>query len=192
MNPALPALGVAIWLLWPGRAIAPTLDVRIEPWEDEPSSSGINPYISQDQKLANLSAFLAVIRAGESGGDYRALVGGGQFSDYSHHPGWTDASMTRKSAWAGRWNSHSAGAYQFQPGTFKEVSDALGLGGAFDPVSQDSAAVYNLKRKGAFDLVVAGDIYGAFQRLTREWIALPDRGIEWVISTYEANGGELA
>lgn len=155
-------------------------------WEYGPPTP---PLVYAGDPDANVRAFLAVLRAGESGGNYGALVGGGSFTDYSHHPGWTDASMTKKSAWAGRWNSHAAGAYQFQPGTFKLVSDQIGLRGDFSIASQDAAAIQNLKRKGALDLIRAGNVQAAWSKLLTEWTSLHDRGLAWTVSTFQNNGG---
>lgn len=143
----------------------------------------------------NLQAFLAVLRLGESAGDYGALVGGGRVVDLSHHPAFTDASMTTKSTWGtgpGWRNSHAAGAYQFQPQTWKECSVGCHLNGAFDQASQDTAAVYLIKRHNAYNAVLSGDIDTACSLLTNEWQSLPVRGVAWVSVNYEQNGGTLA
>lgn len=158
--------------------------------DDSPLSYGSDDNVlTPDPSDANVRAYLRVLMAGESSANYGALVGGGTFTDLSHHPGWTNAAMTTKSAWSGWHDSHAAGAYQFQPGTFKEASDALGLHGDFGRASQDAAAIWDLKRRGAYDLVAAGNIEGAQVALADEWQSLGDRGIDWVRSTFINNGG---
>lgn len=142
----------------------------------------------------NIDAFLQVIKEGESNDDYGSLVGGGRFTDLSHHPGWTDASMTKLSSWTG-WNgSHAAGAYQMQPQTFKEASDALGLGGDFSQASQDAAAVFLLKRRGAYDDIGVGNISGAVGKLTSEWqmFVTARWPVNTVVSRFQEYGGNTA
>jgi muramidase (phage lysozyme) len=71
---------------------------------------------------------LTTIAAHESRGDYNALYGGGHFTG------------TQFPQWAGRDNSHAAGAYQFQPGTFAGVQSAHPEIKDFSPANQDRAA----------------------------------------------------
>lgn len=150
------------------------------------------PINYEPDMTGNIDAFLSLIRDGESNNNYRALVGGGVFSDFSHHPGWTDASMTVKSSWEGWRNSHAAGAYQFQPQTFKEASNYLGLDGDFSPESQDLAAIWALNRRGAYDDIAAGDILTAVSKLRNEWEIFVKMDYESVVNAYCANGGYLA
>ena len=150
-----------------------------------PSGDGIDA----DTQLA---AFLFVLRVGESNDNYGALVGGGNFTDFSHHPGWVDASMMKKSDWAGWRNSHAAGAYQFQPGTFRDCCVIGGLPGSFDQDNQDAAAIVNLKRVGAYDAVVQGNITAAWNRLQgNEWTSLGVRGLGGTVDLFEFNGGTV-
>jgi muramidase (phage lysozyme) len=71
---------------------------------------------------------LQTIATHESRGDYSALYGGGHFAG-SQFP-----------QWAGKDNSHAAGAYQFQPGTFAGVQSAHPEIKDFSPANQDRAA----------------------------------------------------
>lgn len=139
----------------------------------------------------NLYAFLAVLRAGESSNNYGALVGGGEISDFSHHP------ATGQNPWPGIiWPStgqptHAAGAYQFQPGTWLECVKALGLKD-FGIDSQDAAAIYLIKRRGAYRAVLDGNVALARNLLVNEWASLADRGYDWVAETFTEEGGVLA
>ena len=47
-----------------------------------------------------------------------------------------------------RYTSAAAGAYQFLPGTWREVSAKLGLR-SFEPHNQDQAALYLVQRRRA-------------------------------------------
>lgn len=83
----------------------------------------------QFNPMANLppeaKGFLKTVAGGESyGGDYHAIVGGGDFSgnQYPTVPGWH--------------NSHAVGAYQDQPGTWDRIVKGTGLQD-FSPASQD-------------------------------------------------------
>lgn len=83
-------------------------------------------------------ALLGALASKESAGRYDALYGGGSFSDFSQFPQWSG-----KMGPAGM--SHAAGAYQFQPGTWKDAQKALGLRD-FSPESQDKAAWWLAQR----------------------------------------------
>lgn len=132
----------------------------------------------------NLRAFLAVIRDGESTGNYFALVGGGEFEDDSAHPkiseGWPG--ITRAD---GRLTT-AAGAYQITFTTYQSLG-----GGAFDPESQDRMAIRLLMRRGAYDLICAGDIQRAVSLLRDEWeiFTLPRFSPANSVSMFESNGG---
>ena len=72
-----------------------------------------------------------------------------------------------------RYRSAAAGAYQFLPGTYSEVSQQLGLTD-FQPGSQDVAALALIDRRGALDPFLQGDKFGAvMNRLAPEWASLP-------------------
>lgn len=146
------------------------------------TSAGDSPITYSDNE--NLNAYLAVLRLGESSNNYKALYGGGNFASYSDHP-------AINQGFEGSNNSHAAGAYQFQPQTWREAKEALSLPD-FSPDSQDRAAVFLLRRRGAYRAVLAGDVDAAQNLLVNEWAALSDRGIDWVRSTFTANGGTLS
>lgn len=77
---------------------------------------------------------LTTLASYESKGDYGVLYGGGHFTG-DQFP-----------QWAGRDNSHAAGAYQFQPGTFADVQRARPDIKDFSPANQDRAAWYLAQR----------------------------------------------
>lgn len=95
---------------------------------------------------------------------YRILYGGGQFQDLSRHP---DRVVVKQYA------SAAAGAYQFLPGTWQDVSRSLGLP-SFAPEHQDQAALHLAKKRGALQEV---DRYGltktAMNSLAPEWASFP-------------------
>ena len=120
-----------------------------------------------EQDAANLRAFLALIRQVESNNDYNALVMGGSFSDFSDHPallGWDGVRLAD-----GRLTT-AAGAYQITRTTWKDLGGGDRYG-SFDPAAQDAAAMDLLKRRGALNLVKAGQYDTAVARLTNEWEA---------------------
>lgn len=120
---------------------------------------------------ANLRAFLAVIRhcEGTAGPDgYRTLFGGELFDSFADHP---RRQITR--ALKGRpITSTAAGAYQFLARTWDECRRALNLPD-FSPESQDLAAVFLIRRRGALADVEAGRIEAALRKCNREWASLP-------------------
>lgn len=141
---------------------------------------------------ANLRAFLAVIRAGEGTSDvdgYRRHYGGRLFDGFADHP--------RVSISAGAWTSTAAGAYQFLSRTWDECRDALGLDD-FSPASQDLAAVFLIRRRGALPDVLAGRLPEAIAKCNREWASLPGspygqptRTLQQATDVYLKSGGNL-
>lgn len=145
---------------------------------------------------ANLRAFLALIRwcegtAGEDG--YRTRFGGGLFDSFSDHPGGT---VTR--TLGGKpITSSAAGAYQFLQSTWDECRDALGLPD-FSPESQDKAAIFLIKRRGALEDVEAGRIEAAIAKCAKEWASFPGspysqptKTLAQCIDVYQKAGGFL-
>lgn len=142
---------------------------------------------------ANRAAFLAMIRksegtAGPNG--YRTFYGGSLFSDLSAHPNvkHTAAGIT----------STAAGAYQFLFSTWEECRRALSLPD-FGPESQDRAAVFLVKRRGALGDVDAGRFADAVAKCSKEWASLPGAGygqhentLASLQAAYLAAGGALA
>lgn len=114
----------------------------------------------------NVQAFLRMIRVGEgtSGpSGYTTLFGGGQFSDMSRHP---NVKVTRNG-----YTSTAAGAYQILYSTWLEAQAALGLPD-FSPASQDIAACWLIKRRGALADVENGAVATAIGKCNKEWASL--------------------
>lgn len=140
----------------------------------------------------NLRAFLDVIRAGEGTADadgYRRHYGGRLFDGYADHP--------RVAIKAGQWTSTAAGAYQFLSRTWDEAAKALALPD-FSPASQDLAAVFLIRRRGALADAMAGRLDKAIAGCAKEWASLPGspygqptRTREQAHATYAAAGGRL-
>jgi muramidase (phage lysozyme) len=119
----------------------------------------------------NLAAFLAVVRygegtAGENG--YQKMVGGHLITSFADHPRLKIIIRYRKKTIV----STAAGAYQILARTWDECAKALRLPD-FSPASQDRAAIYLIKRRGAFRDVLDGRIYTAIRKCNREWASLP-------------------
>lgn len=116
----------------------------------------------------NMAAFLRVIRAGESSQTddaYRMLFGGDLAQgDLRDHP--------RKTITRGSLTSTAAGAYQFLARTWDECAAALALPD-FAPDSQDLAAVFLVRRRGALADVLEGRIPDALAKCNHEWASLP-------------------
>ncbi len=148
---------------------------------------------SSSAAAANRAAFLAMIRksegtAGPNG--YRTFYGGSLFSDLSAHPNTphTAAGIT----------STAAGAYQFLFRTWEECRRALSLPD-FGPESQDAAAVFLIKRRGALPDVDAGNFAAAVAACRKEWASLPGAGygqhentLASLQAVYVAAGGSVA
>lgn len=98
---------------------------------------------------------------------YKTLYGGGQFADLSRHP---------ERVVVKRYASAAAGAYQFLPGTWKQVARELKLA-SFEPSHQDQAALRLVERRGALTEV---DRHGltkvAMHKLAPEWASFPTHG----------------
>jgi muramidase (phage lysozyme) len=118
-----------------------------------------------DLKNPQVQALLAVVRDGESGNRYDAIVNSKQgFSDFSRHPNvrvlvspphlGPDGKMTPA------LHSTAAGAYQMNKGTWDGAASAIGLTD-FQPRSQDLAAAYVLRQTKAVDKLQEGDVPGA-------------------------------
>ncbi|WP_232461077.1 glycoside hydrolase family 104 protein [Burkholderia ubonensis] len=114
----------------------------------------------------NVQAFLRMVRVGEGTAGpngYTTLFGGGQFSDMSRHP---NIAVTR-----GGYTSTAAGAYQILYSTWLEAKAALGLPD-FSPASQDLAACWLIKRRGALADVQNGAVATAIGKCNKEWASL--------------------
>lgn len=141
--------------------------------------------------LDNLGAFLKVIRVGESTDNYYAKVGGGNFSSFVDHPFITGEFKGIRRA-DGRLTT-AAGAYQIIKTTWLDI-DGKKRFGSFDPAAQDAAAVFLIKRRGAYDDILNGRVSNAVAKLRNEWEFLVTS--RWqgqaVARAYTNFGGSLA
>ena len=116
---------------------------------------------------SNLSAFLRVIREGESSQDdaaYRMLYGGDLFDSFAAHP---NVLVT-----AAGYTSTAAGAYQFLNRTWKGLANKFGYTD-FSPGTQDAGAIQLIRGRGAYNDVVAGRFETAIRKCNKEWASLP-------------------
>ncbi len=146
---------------------------------------------------SNVAAFLRMIRyaEGTAGPDgYRTMFGGELFDTFADHP---RRAITRL---LGRQTitSTAAGAYQFLSTTWDDARRALGLPD-FSPESQDAAAVWLIRRRGALADVRAGRFDAAVAKCAREWASLPGspygqpvKSLDQVRAAYENAGGAFA
>ena len=147
-----------------------------------------------EQEQANVDAFLWTIRysegtTGERG--YQTIYGYEYFDSYADHP--------RRIVHKGAYTSSAAGAYQIMPMTWDTViQPALHLPD-FSPESQDKAAVYLIKYRGALDHVKNGNFDEAVRKCAKEWASLPGspygqpvRTLAEVRAVYESHGGTFA
>ena len=116
---------------------------------------------------------LAMIRTGEGTAGpqgYRTKFGG---STFDTSKGWSHPDQVVNS---GGYSSAAAGAYQFLPGTWQGAKKALGLK-SFDPDSQDLAALYLAKQRGAIDALQKPGVklVDVMDKLAPEWASIPTK-----------------
>lgn len=138
----------------------------------------------------NVTAFLRVIRAGESSQTddaYRMMFGGAKFDSFDAHPNIAHTS--------GHLTSTAAGAYQFLFKTWTWIVEAIHLPD-FSPLMQDVGAVYLIRGRGALGDVLAGRVGTAISKCCREWASLPGspygqptRTLAQALATYAQYGG---
>jgi len=148
----------------------------------------------------NVAAFLDMLAVSE-GTDiprqkslhsgYDVIVGGGLFSDFSHHPNIL-VPLPRLGI-----KSTAAGRYQFIKRTWEEVQRRLKLPD-FSPISQDRAAIQRIRDRGGLELVQDGKFYEAVAACRKEWASLPGAGygqhehkIETLRDAYIKAGGKM-
>jgi muramidase (phage lysozyme) len=187
---------------WPGGAEDPPVE-ELQQVEEEGGIGlvdkvlyGVIP-VSYDMENANLQAFLAMIRyaEGTSGANgYRTLFGGGLFDSFDDHPRqYIVASLGGREI-----TSSAAGAYQFLARTWDDVRGILSLPD-FSPASQDRAAAFLIRRRGALADVNAGRFDVAISKCNKEWASLagspygqPTKSLSNLRRVYVASGGQVA
>lgn len=147
-------------------------DTKKDASTDTPTTPTASP--SGDTSLtAFRKAFLDTIAYSEgtykgTDGGYKVLVGGGSFQSYTDHP------RIRVNL-GGGLISTAAGKYQILDKTWDGCKKALGLPD-FSPTSQDKAAIYLIKGRGALALVDSGSFEAAVHRCRQEWASFPGAG----------------
>ncbi len=165
----------------------------------------------QAMQEPNVTAFLSMIASAE--GTNRARDPYRVCYAYAH----TIASFADHPAVTGEWRgeklpdamcrganlspgcvSTAAGRYQLIKPTWLACKRALGLVD-FTPASQDAAAVYLIRQRGALADVQAGRIADAIEKCRKEWASLPgagygqpERQLAALLDTYQGAGGALA
>jgi muramidase (phage lysozyme) len=171
-----------------------------EPGAELEELVGMTPHAAELAAIAqeaNVAAFLAMLTHGEGTAGpngYRTLYGGGLFDHFADHP-----RIPVRAVLGGRViTSTAAGRYQFLARTWDGVRDALDLPD-FSPASQDVAAVYLIRRRGALEDVRAGRFDDAVRKCAKEWASLPGSpygqpvvSIDRARALYAASGGVLA
>lgn len=123
---------------------------------------------------------------------YDVVVGGGLFSGYEDHP--------RKLVALPRLGikSTAAGRYQLLSRYFDAYKKTLRLPD-FSPLSQDLIAIQQIKERGAYNMIKAGDFDGAISRIRNIWASLPGAGygqhehkIDTLRAVYLKAGGVIA
>lgn len=148
----------------------------------------------------NESAFLAMIAHTEGTehiGDrgYNALVGGGTFEGYEHHPNRLVELKNRAGQVTIR--STAAGRYQFLFSTWAELKQKLNLPD-FGPASQDAACLEKIRTRGGLDAVRNGRVASAIIACNHEWASLPGspygqptHTLDDCLRVYKAAGGTI-
>lgn len=151
------------------------------------------PLNSGDPEQRN---FLAALRAGEGGDNYWIGFGGADLSsarrDRYGFPQWAGR-VTREGP------THAAGAYQFQPGTWRAIASRYGLNFA-NPQDQDAGAWYNAQERYARETggrsldadLDAGLFEQIRQGLSREWTSLRDNPRQFLNILTGGASAELA
>lgn len=193
---------------------APTIAERVR----ELFTPGANMQdVTQAVDHPNVQAALAMIRRFEGGPEgYNALFGGRgyRFEDFSDHPRRIVTVMGRDGRGNPRqYSSPAAGAYQIMAAapdpatgamrftredTWGDIQRALSLPD-FSPRSQDIAATWLIKRRGALADFVAGNFAVAINKIRREWASLPGAGYDQpeksfaeALAAYTQAGGQVA
>jgi len=144
---------------------------------------------------SNVKAFLDMLAVSEGtalrGDDgYNILVGGGTFQGYKDHPR-IYVPLPRLGI-----TSSAAGRYQFLWGTWVDLRNSIDLPD-FTPISQDLACIELIKRAGAYEAVLAGDVHTAILKCSKVWASLPGAGYgqhenaeAQLVAAYTRSGGE--
>lgn len=134
--------------------------------------SSLRQQLEQLRNSPQGQGLLRMIRVGEGTAGpqgYQTMFGGGTFDPSK---GWRHPDRVVRS---GDYASSAAGAYQFLTPTWQTAQSALGLK-SFDPASQDLAALYLAKKRGAVDVLQrGGKLVDVMEKLAPEWASIPTK-----------------
>jgi muramidase (phage lysozyme) len=173
--------------------------------EDSAMSAATTPNATPpapDVQMANVAAFLAVLRWCEGTSDqpdpYSTTFGyAAPLIDLTVNP-WDSGQVGDASTPSGP--THACGAYQIEPGSWEQYCSAAGADrNDFSPNNQDGYAMWAIDvKRGAGDDVRAGRVQAACLKLHTEWASLPPgvpgqpcRTVAQVQAQFVANGGTL-
>ena len=185
-------------------------------WVDTAADAvdSINPvaimerYSVQNNQTDNAAAFLAMLSHAEGtdkGADPYAVCYGYKHTiqSFADHPKltgeWQGESLANLGpSYVGKIST-AAGRYQIIRATWQGCKRALALPD-FSPDSQDKAALYLIRQRGALDLVQAGRFDEAVAVCSKEWASLPGanapgqgmRKLDGLRLAFEQAGGVLA
>jgi tape measure domain-containing protein len=142
----------------------------------EESKAKVRAAVEELMREPAIQAFLKIIQRSELGAGERDPYG--RAFGHGGHIDPNSLSVTG-SDWYGERvfsptlgrsvQTHAFGAYQFEPGTFREYARRLGLTDV-SPRSQDMAAVLDLmSHRGAVPSILGGDVRGAMSATSNEW-----------------------
>lgn len=152
--------------------------------------------VSLDTGDVEQRRFLAALRAGEGGDDYWIGFGGSNLKsaprDRYGFPQWA-GKVTREGP------THAAGAYQFQPRTWRNIADKYNLNFA-NPFDQDQGAWYNAQERYAretggrsLDSDLDAGLFEQIRRgLAKEWTSLRDNPSQFLNIVSSGAGAELS
>lgn len=176
---------IAAIAFWPNVASAAESETT------PPDEGDDYPVFGDDMQLANLRAFLYMIRAAEhtpavaaSADAYSTVYGGARVQSLEDHPAVTGEwrgkplpdAMCAAAGFGPGCVSTAAGAYQIIKPTWQRVRRPGAWGPYlidFSAENQDEAARRLLIERQALPLVLSGEIEAAIARAAPEWASLP-------------------
>jgi muramidase (phage lysozyme) len=140
---------------------------------------------SIDVAEANIDSYLEFLNKAEGSPKSNTIVGGGQFDDYSKHPG--VVGVTTKEG-----PSTAAGKWQITERTYNDIAPKIGVTD-FSEDSQKAIAIKLIENNNALEDVKKGDWNKANAKLGKVWASLPSspysqskRSPEWVEENLKA------
>lgn len=107
--------------------------------------------------------------ANSEGADYNVLFGGDTFKNFKKHP---NQVRTFKNSNGKTEKTTAAGRYQFLNSTWGDVLKGTGVDD-FSPTSQDIGALFLIRREGALDDLLEGNLGNVTRKVNNVWASLP-------------------